>query len=160
KQLPFLIDVFKKEKEPTFRVALIAELGRNGAKAKEVLPVFYEVLKTPLESGKTANPKTSPPNPTTTPENDPQAVRKAILPALRQIEPKPDAHLPVMIEALKKDKDVGFRAAVVAVLGQIGPPAKDSLPVLQEIVKASLQDAQKGVIVPNKDGSIDPQGLR
>lgn len=166
KYVPFLIDVFKKEKAPALRVTLVAELARNGVKAKAALPFFHDALKTPLESGKTpANPsatKTQPPvsNPVTTADNDPQAVRKAILPALRQIEPNPAAHVPVLIDALKKDKDAGFRAAIVAVLGQIGPPAKDTLPVLQDIMKASLQDAQKGVTVPTKDGSTDPQGLR
>lgn len=144
-----LLDTFKKDKDQTVRLAVVAEIGKLRKDAKEALPILYDAIKTPPASP-IAKPQ---------PATDPQAVRKAILPLLRQIEPDPKNYLPLLTETLKKDRDPGFRAAIVATLTQLGPRAKDAVPVMQDVMKASLQEAPKLAAVNPKE-TTDPAGLR
>jgi HEAT repeat protein len=154
-----LMDTFKKDKDQLVRLAVVAEFGRLRRDAKEALPMLYDAIKSPPEPVKATpmvvNPKAPPPPAPA----DPQAVRKAILPQLRQMEPDPKNYVPLLTETLKKDRDPGFRTAIVGTLGQLGPRAKEAVPVMQEVIKASLQESPKLAAMNPKD-TTDPAGLR
>jgi HEAT repeat protein len=158
KYASLLADTFKKDKDQTVRLAIVAEIGRLRGSARETLPVLYDAIKTPPEPAKTppvpVNPKAPP-----SPAPDPHAVRKAILPVLRQVEPDPKNYLPVLTETLKKDKDAGMRVAIVTILGQLGPRAQDAVPALHDVMKTALAEGQK-LAVANPKESSDPGGLR
>ena len=157
-----LIDAVKKDKEPEFRLAVVAELGKLGPRAKASLPVLHDILKNPPEVAKTPpkTPKTPPPAGTPDPY-EPQALRKAIVPVLRLIDPASKDHLPLFLDVLKKDKDPGLRTVVVNAIAQQGPGvAKETLPGLQEAWKAALQEASKAPAPPaNPAVPVDPHGL-
>lgn len=169
KGLELLIDTFKKDKEPVIRLGIIALFGQQGVQAKEAVPALFEVLLEPFpdkskvtKEPKTPLPKDQPkPLPLTPPakDADPQAVRKAIIPMLRLVQPEPKEYLPVLLEVLKKDKEPTVRLTVAQALGQLGVRAKDAAPALQEAFKNALQEAQKTPLPPNVTDT-DASGLR
>jgi HEAT repeat protein len=169
KGLELLIDTFKKDKEPVIRLGIIATFSQRGIQAKEAVPVLHETLLEPFadkgkvsKEPKTPQPKDQPKPPPLTPpakDADPQAVRKAIIPILRQLQPEPKEYLPVLLEVLKKDKEPTVRLAAAQALGQLAGRAKDAAPALQEAFKHALLEARNTPLPPNVTDT-DANGLR
>jgi len=157
-----LLDAVQQAREPEFRIAVVGELGKLGPRAKATLPALQDILRNPPEVPKTP-PKSSksPPGAGTPDPNDPQAVRKAIVPVLRLIDPASKEHLPLFLAVLTKDRDPGLRTAVVNAIAQQGPAvAAAARPALQDAFKAALQEASKAPARPAPPAAaVDPPGL-
>jgi HEAT repeat protein len=138
-RIPFLIESLQQEKDLGVRVTLVTTLGQVGPPAKEAVPVLLEVQKASLQEA------LKPPPPKQQKELDPQGLRRAILTALGRIQSEPKVYVPILMDAVKNDKDAAVRTAAVTALAQIGPPAKEAVP--------ALLDAQKTATAAN-----DPQG--
>lgn len=169
KSLELLIDTFKKDKEPVIRLGIIATFGQLGIQAKDAVPVLHETLLEPFPDKSKVTKEPKPPQPKDQPkppplmppakDADPQAVRKAIIPILRQLQPEPKDYLPVLVEVLKKDKEPTVRLTAATALGQLAGRAKDAVPALQEAFKSAIQEAQKTPLPPNVTDT-DANGLR
>ncbi|MBL8798161.1 MAG: HEAT repeat domain-containing protein, partial [Planctomycetia bacterium] len=146
-----LIETFRRDREPVVRLGIIATLAQLGVQAKEAGPVLHDALLEPFpdrskvtKEPKTPQPKDQPKPPPLLPpakDADPQAVRKAIIPMLRQLQPEPKEYLPVLLEVLKKDREPTVRLTVAQALGQLGVRAKDASPALHEAFKNAVQEA-------------------
>src|SRR5262249_10563988 len=123
-RIPFLIESLQQEKDLGVRVTLVTTLGQAGPVAKDAVPGLLEVQKASLQEA------LKPPPPKQQKELDPQGLRRAILTAIGRIQPDPKVYVPILIDAVKTDRDAAVRTAAVTALAQIGPPAKDAVPAL------------------------------
>ena len=130
--VPILTDALKNDKDLGVRVTAAQALGRVGPPAKDALPALLAAHKSAMAA------------------TDPQGLRKAILEAVTKIQTDPKELVTLLIDFLKRERDLGVRLTVVTALGEIGPPAKSALPALLDAMKAS----------PPIPKALDPQGVR
>jgi len=137
--LPLLMDTLKKDKEAGVVVAVIAALGRGGEAAKDAIPLVLEAQK----NATAAAPKDG---------SDPNGQRRIILESVAKLVTDPKKLVPVVEDTLKKDRDLGVRAAALNALGGLGAKAKDAIPTIVALQKANTATGAK-------DGN-DPGDIR
>jgi HEAT repeat protein len=137
--LPLLMDTLKKDKDAGVVVAVIAALGRGGEAAKDAIPLVLEAQK----NATAAAPKDG---------ADPNGQRRIILESVAKLVTDPKKLVPVLEDSLKKDRDLGVRAAALTALGGLGSKAKDAIPTVVALQKANVTTGAK-------DGN-DPGDLR
>lgn len=134
-----LLETLKKDKEAASVVVVIAALGRADEPSKEAIPLVLEAHKAAVA----AAPKDG---------SDPNGQRRQIVENLGKMGIEPKDLVPVLLDTLKKDRDLGVRVAALGSLAGLGPMAKDAVPAVTAIAKANTA-------VGAKDGN-DPGELR
>ena len=165
--VPTLLEVHKSIPGPGdpqgVRRAIVAALGRMESDPKEVLPVYIRDPERGAHPGCAAGgrPGHRRPRPagkpafatlvdvmkTSTPQSRAPMIRracgKAVVEALVKIESDPKEFVPVLITAVKQDRDPAVRTAAVAALGQLGSEAKAAVPMLNELIKSARTEPDK-----------------
>lgn len=139
KYLPMLVDTLKKDKDAGITAAVIAALGRGGEAPKETHPLIIDAAK-----NATANaPKDG---------GDPGEMRRNIMSSIAKVGIEPKEVTQVLIDSLKKEKELNVRAAVLVSLGQLGDKGKDAI--------ATVVASQKAGAPAGLKDENDPADLR
>jgi HEAT repeat protein len=124
-----------KDLDPKTRISAVEDLGHLAEvkldDAKPAIPALLKSLK----------------------DRD-AGVRRAVIAAMKKIEPEPKDYVPALTELLKKERDATVRLAAVRALGQIGPPAKSAVPTLKDLQR-EIQKAAKKAKPKDKDKDKD-----
>jgi HEAT repeat protein len=134
-----MIETLKKDKDPATGAAVIAAFGRVGDTPKEAVPLVLDVPKQALS----AMPKEG---------NDPNNVRRTIMENISKCGIPAKDVVPVLVDSLKKDKDMAVRAAALTSIGSLGKDGKDAITPVATLQKTW---ASMGM----KDGN-DPENVR
>lgn len=125
---PILIDTMRRDPNPGVRASAVNLLARQGAAAKAALPALVEIQRASLAAS---------------PTKDQEGLRRAIIQAVPRIAGDPKSSVPVLQDALQRDRDQGVRLSAVRALTRIGPPAKSALPLLMQLQKANAAAKDK-----------------
>jgi hypothetical protein len=121
--VPVLEDTLKKDRELGVRTAALNALASLGAKAKDGLPTVVLLQKANTTTGAKDG-------------NDPGDIRRITMDTLVKMELDPKELVPLLTDAVRRDKNPAVRLAAVKHLGDIGPPAKSALTDLTKLQKA------------------------
>jgi HEAT repeat protein len=122
--VPVLTGLLRTEKDLGSKLVLINALGDIGAPAKSAAPVLLEVQKA------------SPPQPKGM--ADPGGIRRAIIDTLAKIQVDAKELVPILVSAMRLDRDVAVRQAAITALANLGPEAKAAVPDLMKLAKSTL----------------------
>jgi HEAT repeat protein len=134
-----LLETLKKDRDAATVVVVIAALGRADEPSKEAIPLVLEAHKAAVA----AAPKDG---------SDPNGQRRQIVENLGKMGIEPKDLVPVLIDTLKKDRDLGVRAAALGSIAGLGDKAKEAIPTVAAMAKSNAA-------VGFKDGN-DPGDLR
>jgi HEAT repeat protein len=136
---PLLIETLKKDKDSATVVAVIAALGRGKELPTEAIPLVLDAQKSVIA----AAPKDG---------SDPNGQRRTLVAAVGNLAIDPKQLVPLLVDTLKKDRDLGVKVAALGGLAGLGAKAKEAGPTVSQMAKAN---AAWGA----KDGN-DPNDIR
>lgn len=137
--MALLMETLNKDKEPASVVGVIAAFGRGEETPKEAIPLVLDASKSAL-----ANiPKDG---------GDPNGQRRIIVESIGKIGIEPKELVALLVATLKRERDLGVRAATLAALAGMGDKAKEAIPTVAAAAKANNAVGAKD---PN-----DPADLR